>query len=62
MNAYPNVVLPPRKYLKDRAISDDTFSEYAQGWDDALYAVMDILKKMGIPFVQPTDNQKAQRP
>lgn len=28
--------LPPRKYLKDRKLGDETFSDFAQGYDQAL--------------------------
>jgi predicted RNA-binding Zn-ribbon protein involved in translation (DUF1610 family) len=28
--------LPPRMYLKDRKLGDETFSDFAQGYDQAL--------------------------
>lgn len=36
------------RHLKSRAVSDYTFSEHAEGWDDAMHAVADQLAKVGI--------------
>jgi hypothetical protein len=49
------VTLPPRRYLKSRAMGDATYSEHSEGWDDCLHEVCDALTKAGVPFVIPPD-------
>ena len=35
--------LPPYRYIKDRSVSDYTYSDHAQGYDDALDDVRLVL-------------------
>jgi len=44
------MILPRRRHIKSRAVSDYTFSEHAEGWDDCLEEVMQLLDLYGIPF------------
>lgn len=44
--AAPAVVMPARRYLKDRALGDDTFSDFAQGFDAAL----DEVERLNAPL------------
>jgi hypothetical protein len=47
------MILPRRRHIKDRAVSDYTYSEHAEGWDDCLEEVMQLLDLYGIPFDEP---------
>ena len=38
------------RYLKDRSVSDYTFSQHADGWDDAMHDVEQQLKAAGVPY------------
>ena len=49
------MILPRRRHIKSRAVSDYTFSEHAEGWDDCLEEVMQLLDLYGIPFDDPKD-------
>jgi hypothetical protein len=42
------ISLPPIRYLKNRRISDETFTAFNEGHDACLYAVMEILMDAGI--------------
>jgi len=52
------IPLPPRRYIKDRSISDYTYSEHADGFDDCLEEVMQRLDLYGIKFEEPRDCTK----
>lgn len=45
--------LPPRRYIKDRGVSDYTYSAHADGFDDCLEEIICILDLYGIPFQEP---------
>ena len=45
--------LPARRHIKDRKVSDYTYSEHAEGWDDCLEEVAQLLDLHGIPFEMP---------
>lgn len=47
------IKLPPYRYIKDRSVSDYTYSEHADGYDDCLTDIMGILEQAGIPFARP---------
>lgn len=38
------------RYLKNRSISDYTYSEHAEGWDDAMHDVAMQLQTLNIPY------------
>jgi hypothetical protein len=44
------VTLPPLRHIKSRAVSDYTFSEHAEGWDDAVHEMAQWLDLVGIPY------------
>ena len=54
------VKLPPWHHIKSRMVSDYTFSEHAEGWDDCLAAVMARLTLAGIQFDEPLPITVAQ--
>jgi hypothetical protein len=43
----PRVSVPERRYLKDRSISDDTYSEHSEGWDDCRAECIDAIRAAG---------------
>lgn len=45
--------LPPYRYIKDRAVSDYTYSAHADGYDDCLTEIMDLLDRAGISYDKP---------
>jgi hypothetical protein len=47
------VTLPLLRHIKSRAVSDYTFSEHAEGWDDAVHEMAQWLDLVGIPYDEP---------
>lgn len=45
--------LPPWRHVKSRQIGDYTFSEHADGFDDCLSLIIDILDAAEVPYVEP---------
>jgi hypothetical protein len=45
--------LPPYRYIKDRSVSDYTYSAHADGYDDCLTEIMDLLDRAGIAYDKP---------
>ena len=45
--------LPPYRYIKDRSVSDYTYSAHADGYDDCLEDIAQLLDLHGIPFEMP---------
>lgn len=45
--------LPPYRYIKDRSVSDYTYSAHADGYDDCLTEIMDLLDRDGISYDKP---------
>ena len=50
--------LPPRRYIKDRGVSDYTYSAHADGFDDCLEEIMTLLDVAGIDYQEPEDCTK----
>lgn len=49
------VILPPWHFLKSRKVSDYTYSQHAEGWDDCLVHVISSLKEAQVQFVNPPE-------
>ena len=47
------IKLPPYRYIKDRSVSDYTYSEHADGYDDCLTDIMVLLDDAGIEYEGP---------
>jgi hypothetical protein len=47
------VTLPLLRHIKSRAVSDYTFSEHVEGWDDCVWEMVAWLKHAGIPYDDP---------
>lgn len=45
--------LPPYRYIKDRSVSDYTYSSHADGYDDCLTDVICALDAAGYVFEEP---------
>ncbi len=45
--------LPPYRYIKDRSVSDYTYSAHADGYDDCLSDIMELLDRSGISYDKP---------
>ena len=44
------IELPPSRYIKDRGVSGYTYSEHADGYDDCLEEITQLLDLHGIPY------------
>jgi hypothetical protein len=49
----PAFRLPPYRYIKDRSVSDYTYSAHADGYDDCLHDIMALLDAAGISYDKP---------
>ena len=47
------IKLPALRHIKSRAVSDYTFSDHAEGWDDAVLEMAQWLDLCGIPYEEP---------
>ncbi len=50
--------LPPYRYIKDRSVSDYTYSAHADGYDDCLTDVMALLDAAGYVYEEPVNCTK----